>query len=150
MVAKTSSLAERAIAALRAEREETLRALLPLTDEQCRARVESEGRQKSINQVLRAFTSHELDHVQHLIRLLQNRGWRFTEAELLLLKAHSVMAEFEAVVLSLSDDEFIAEGPNEGDWNAERVVEHVLGNEKRYREEILSGLEAGGGAAGEF
>lgn len=138
--AAARGLAEEAIDELRAERRETLRSLLPLTDEQCATKVPSEGRYQSVNQVLRAFTSHELDHFQHLIRLLEARGRRFSEAELLLMKAHAALAEFEILVLSLTDDELDAVGPNEGDWSARQVLAHVIGNERKYRTRILSGL----------
>lgn len=139
-VASQRGLAEQAVDELRAERRETLRSLLPLTDEQCATRVPSEGRLQSVNQVLRAFTSHELDHFQHLVRLLEARGRHFTEAELLLMKAHAALAEFEVLVLSLTDEEIDAVGPNDGDWSARQVLAHVIGNEQKYRQRILSGL----------
>jgi hypothetical protein len=129
-----------AVAELQAERAETLRQILPLTDEECGQRVEWWGRSQTVNQRLRAFTGHAHDHFQHLHRLLQARGRPITEAQLLMMRANAALAEFEALVLSLDDTEFEATGPNEGDWSAAQVLEHVIGNEKAYRESIVEGL----------
>jgi Mycothiol maleylpyruvate isomerase N-terminal domain len=132
--------AEQAIAVLREERAKSLRTLLSIPDEACATRVEFWGRKQTINQRLRAFTGHADDHFQHLHRLLQARGHQFTEAQLLMMKAHAALAEFEVLVLSLDDQEFDAPGPNEGDWSARQVLEHVIDNEREYRENILAGL----------
>lgn len=141
---KQLSLAEQAIAELQAERAKTLRLLLRLPDAECRRKVIWWGREQTINQRLRAFTGHALDHFQHLHRLLQARGRPFTEAQLLLMKANAAMAEFEAMVLALTDDEFLAQGPVEGDWSAAQVVEHVVSNERDYRENIATALAEAG------
>lgn len=134
------SQAELAIARLQAERAATLRLLLRLPDSDCGRKVNWWGREQTINQRLRAFTAHALDHFQHLHRLLQARGRPFTEAQLLLMKANAAMAEFEAMVLALSDEEFLAVGPVDGDWSAAQVVEHVVETEREYRENIAASL----------
>jgi hypothetical protein len=138
------SLAEQAIAQLQAERAQTLRLLLRLPDSECSRKVNWWGREQTINQRLRAFTGHALDHYQHLHRLLQARGRPFTEAQLLLMKANAALAEFEAMVLALSDEEFLADGPVDGDWSAGQVVEHVVLKEREYRENIASALPESG------
>jgi hypothetical protein len=133
-------MAEQQISVLRDERAKTLRALLSIPDEACATRVEWWGRKQTINQRLRAFTGHADDHFQHLHRLLQARGHYFSEAQLLMMKAHAALAFFEVLVLSLDDEAFDATGPNEGDWSARQVLEHVIDNERQYRENILGGL----------
>jgi uncharacterized damage-inducible protein DinB len=138
------SLAEQAIAGLQAERAKTLRLLLQLPDAECSRKVSWWGREQTINQRLRAFTGHALDHFQHLHRLLQARGRPFTEAQLLLMKANAAMAEFEAMVLALTDEEFLAQGPVDGDWSAGQVVEHVVAKEREYRENIAGALAESG------
>ena len=60
------------------------------------------------------------------------------------MKANAAMAEFEAMVLALSDEEFLAQGPVDGDWSAEQVVEHVVAKEREYRENIASALAESG------
>jgi hypothetical protein len=140
--ARTHGRAAAAVAELQAERGETLRQLLPLTDAACGQRVEWWGRSQTVNQRLRAFTGHAHDHFQHLHRLLQARGRPITEAQLLLMRANAAMAEFEALVLSLDDAEFEATGPQEGDWSASQILAHVIGNERDYRESIVTGLAA--------
>jgi hypothetical protein len=143
-------LAERAAARLAAERTATLRSLLTLTDEDCAKPVQHEGRPMRIGRMLRNFTSHSLDHYQHLIRLLQARGRDLTEAQLLLMKAEAAQAEFTALLRSLSDAEFTEPGPNDGDWSASQVLDHVVGNEIKYRDAILEALgrSAEGATAG--
>lgn len=134
------SEAERSIARLQAERAATLRLLLRLPDADCSRKVTWWGREQSINQRLRAFTAHALDHFQHLHRLLQARGRPFTEAQLLLMKANAAQAELEAMVLALTDEEFEAQGPVEGDWSARQLVEHMITTEREYRENIALAL----------
>ena len=52
------------------------------------------------------------------------------------------MAEFEVMCLALSDKDFTAQGPVEGDWSAEQILEHVTTQERSYRERILAELAA--------
>ena len=140
-------LSERAAARLVAERTITLRALLGLTDEECAGSAELEGRPQRIGRLLRTFTSHSLDHFQHLHRLLQARGRPMTEAQLLLMKAEAAQAEFTALLRSLNDEEFAQTGPNEGDWSASQILDHVIDNERKYRGAILAALGRSEGAA---
>ena len=140
-------LAETAVARLRTERDETLRSLLGLDDPECRRTLQWYGREQSVGHMLRAFTSHALDHFQHLHRLLQARGRPITEAQLLLMKAESAQAELEALLLSLSDEELTRTGPNEGDWSAAQILDHVIETERRYRAAILEALEVEAPAA---
>ena len=141
-------LAEEAAARLAAERTLTLRSLLDLTDEECARPAEYEGRPQRIGRMLRNFTSHSLDHFQHLHRLLQARGRTMTEAQLLLMKAEAAQAEFTALLRSLSDAEFTQTGPNEGDWSASQILDHVMDNERKYREAIISGRVSREGDSG--
>ncbi len=128
------------MAELEAERAETLRALLGLDEAESRTPMEWYGRKQSVGHMFRQFTSHSLDHFQHLHRLLQARGRALSEAQLLLMKANAAQAEFAALVRSLSDEEFAATGPNEGDWSAAQIVEHVIDRERKYRKAILDAL----------
>jgi uncharacterized damage-inducible protein DinB len=56
------------------------------------------------------------------------------------MKAHAAQAEFEAMVLALTDEEFAAGAPAEGDWSARQVVEHMVDTEREYRENIALAL----------
>jgi thioredoxin family protein len=133
--------AEEAAARLVAERTTTLRALLGLEDGDCAKPVEWNNGTQSVNRILRQLTGHALDHFQHLHRLLQARGRPLTEAQLLLMKAEAAQAELVTLIRSLSDTEFTQIGPKEGDWSAAQILEHVLGNERKYREAILQAVE---------
>src|SRR5437588_12577238 len=104
------------MAKLDAERAQTLRALLPLADEDCAVKMEWNGTKRNVGNMLRVYVSHSLDHYQHLMRLLQARGMKFTEAQLLMMKVQAAHAELQALVLSLDDQAFAATGPVEGDW----------------------------------
>jgi DinB family protein len=139
-VSEVGERAEQAAARLVAERTITLRALLDLADADCPRPVQWAGRTQTVGRMLRNFTSHSLDHFQHLHRLLQARGRMITEAQLLLMKAEAAQAEFAALVRSLDDSEFAQTGPNEGDWSAAQIVEHVTDSERKYREAILTAL----------
>ena len=140
-VTDLGKLADAAMAKLDAERLETLRALLPLSDKDCDIKMELSGVQRNLGYMLRVFTSHSLDHYQHLIRLLQARGMKFSEAQLLLMKAQAAHAEVQALVLSLDDETFSKTGPVEGDWSAAQIVEHLVGAEREYREGIVAAIE---------
>jgi hypothetical protein len=137
------NLAETAVAKLRDEREETLRRLLTLAESDCRYPAKWAGTDRSVNFLLRAFSLHQLDHLQHAQKLLRDRGWSFTEPQILLMKAQALLGELEAMFLSLSDDDFTRMGPNEEDWSAQQMVEHLAAVERAYREEILRAVEQG-------
>jgi len=100
------------------------------------------GCPQSVNMRLLAFTTHLIDHQQHLLRLRFARGRGITSAEYLMMKAAAAMAEFEVMCLALDDEDFTAQGPNEGDWSAEQILQHVTTAERNYREKIKAGLEA--------
>ena len=121
-----SKTAEAAVARLGAERAETLRAFLGLSDAACRTPIEWYGRKQTVGHMLRLYTTHALDHFQHLHRLLQDRGRKISEAQLLL---------------SLSDEEFTQTGPGPDDWSAAQILEHVVETERRYRDAIHAALD---------
>jgi hypothetical protein len=139
-------LAETAVAKLRTERDETLRALLPLQDSDCRYPARWANTDRHVNFMLRMFSAHQLDHLQQMQKVLRDRQRGLTEAQLLLLKAHALQGELEALALSLEDDEFSQPGPNEGDWSPQQIVEHVADIERMYREEISRAVVAGRGS----
>jgi len=134
--------AKQAIATLRREREATLNALLGLSEADTKERIDWGGSRESVQRRLLAFTGHLIDHQQHLLRLLFARGRGISGAEYLLMKAAAQMAEFEVMCLALTDKDFTAQGPVEGDWSAEQILEHVTVQERNYRERILGELAA--------
>lgn len=136
-------LAEATVAKLRAEREETLRQLLSLGEAECRYPARWAGTDRTVNFMLRAFSLHLLDHLQHIQKVLRDRGHSLTEPQMLLMKSQALMAEFETIALSLSDAEFTEKGSDEDDWSIQQLVEHVAGVERNYRQEILRAVEAG-------
>jgi uncharacterized damage-inducible protein DinB len=134
--------AERAITTLRQERDATLKVFVGLSETDLKERIDWGGSRESVQRRILAFTGHLIDHQQHLLRLLFARGRGISSAEYLWMKAAAEMAEFEVMCLALSDDDFTARGPVEGDWSAEQILEHVTWTERSYRERILAGLEA--------
>jgi uncharacterized damage-inducible protein DinB len=136
------TLAKQAIGILRQEREATLNALLGLSEADTKERIDWGGSRESVQRRLLAFTGHLIDHQQHLLRLLFARGRGVSGAEYLLMKAAAQMAEFEVMCLALSDADFTAQGPVDGDWSAKQILEHVTSRERDYRERILAELAA--------
>ena len=140
--ATNPSKAEQAVAVLREERAQTLRALSGLTDADLATRIEWRGGPQAVNARVMGFGTHTIDHQQHLLRLLFARGRGLTAAEYLWVKNAALLAELEAMALVLGDDDFTAQGPVDGDWSAEQVLEHVVRAERNYRERVVSGLAA--------
>lgn len=152
MTDATPTQAEQAVAVLRDERGQTLRALAGLTDQDLATKIDWRGSPQGVNQRVMAFGTHAIDHEQHLLRLLNARGRGLSAAEYLWVRNATLMAAVEAMCLVLSDEDFTATGPNEGDWSAAQVLEHVVKAERGYRQRILAGLAAAkaeaAGAAG--
>src|SRR5579859_5842145 len=121
-------------------RERIIRDLAQLSDSDCRSPAEWNGTQRTVNFLLRAFSLHELDHLQHLHKLLAARGRHFSEAQILLSKAQALRGEVMALLLSLSDEEFDAAGPEPEDWSARKVVEHLGQIDARYADNIRTAL----------
>lgn len=136
------SKAEQAVAVLREERAQTLRALSGLTDEELATRIDWRGSPQAVNARIMAFGTHMIDHQQHLLRLLFARGRGLTAGEYLMVKNAALTAELEAMALVLGDDDFTAQGPADGDWSAEQILEHVIKAERGYRDRIQAGLDA--------
>jgi hypothetical protein len=137
----SQSLARQAVAELRRERTATLDALLDLSEDDVKERIDWRGTPQSVNLRLQLFSGHLLDHQQHLLKLLAARGRTLSTAEWMLMKAAGEMAQFEVLCLALDDAEFTAGGPEEGDWSAQQIIEHVTSSERGYRERLLAGLE---------
>jgi hypothetical protein len=114
-----------------------------LAESDCRYPAKWGGTDRSVNFLLRAFTPHQLDHLQHAQKLLRARTWSATEPQILLMKAHALQGELEALFLSLSDEEFTQTGPDAEDWSIQRLVEHLAEVERHYRDEILRAVEQG-------
>ena len=144
---RPASKAAQAVAAMREERALSLEALAGLTDEELATRIEWRGGQQSVNARVIGFGTHMIDHQQHLLRLLFARGRGLTAAELLWVKNAVLTAELEAMALVLGDADFIAQGPEAGDWSADQILGHVIKAERSYREKVLAGLEAAKAAA---
>lgn len=136
------SKAEQSVAVLREERAQTLRALSGLTDEELATRIDWRGSPQAVNARIMAFGTHMIDHQQHLLRLLFARGRGLTASEYLMVKNAALTAELEAMALVLGDDDFTAQGPADGDWSAEQILEHVIKAERGYRDRIQAGLDA--------
>jgi hypothetical protein len=125
------------------ERERIVRELAQLSDADCRAPTQWNGIPRNVNFLLRAFSLHELDHIQHLHKLLAARGRGFSEAQILLSKAQALRGELEALLLSLSDEEFDAPGAGPDDWSVRQLVEHLGKVDQTYAGNIRSAVEQG-------
>ena len=124
------------------QREEIVQELAQLSEGDCKAPADWNNIPRTVNFLLRAFSLHELDHIQHLHKLLAARGRHFSEPEILLSKAQALRGELVALLLSLSEDEFEAMGPNAEDWSAHQLVNHLLEIDARYADNIRKSVAA--------
>jgi hypothetical protein len=131
-----------AVQQLARQREEIVREFSQLTEADCRAPAQWGGIQRNVNFLLRAFSLHELDHLQHLHKLLAARGVHFSEPQILLSKAQALRAELMALVLSLSDEEFDQAGPGHEDWSVHQLIEHLQAIDAGYADNIRKSAAA--------
>ena len=123
-------------------REGIVRELAQLSEADCKVPAQWGGAQRTVSFLLRAYSLHELDHLQHLHKLLRARGRQFNEAQILLSKAEALRGEMVALLLSLSDEEFDAAGPAADDWSARQLVEHLGQVDAMYAGNIRTALDA--------
>jgi hypothetical protein len=147
MATTSGTSAFESVQSLSAARERIVRELSELSDADCRYPAQWGANQRNVNFLLRAFSLHELDHIQHLHKLLAARGRQFSEAQILLSKAQALRGELVALLLSLSDAEFDAAGPGAEDWSARQLVEHLEQIDARYATAIRAAVEEGRAAA---
>jgi hypothetical protein len=145
-MATTTSALDR-VQLLAQERARLVHELAQLSEADCRLPAQWGGVQRTVNFLLRAFSLHELDHLQHLHKLLAARGRGFNEAQILLSKAQALRGEVEALLLSLSDEEFDAPGAGADDWSIRQLVEHLANVDELYAGNILKAVEEGRAAA---
>jgi hypothetical protein len=139
----TTTSAMETIQELTRKRERIVRELAQLADADCRYPAQWNGVPRNVNFLLRAFSLHELDHVQHLHKLLAARGRGFSEAQILLSKAQTLRGELEALLLSLSDEEFDAPGAGPEDWSIRQLVDHLGKVDQMYADNIIAAVEQG-------
>ena len=137
----TTTSAIDSIQELARERERIIRELAQLSEADCRAPAQWNGVPRNVNFLLRAFSLHELDHLQHVHKLLAARGRGFSEAQILLSKAQALRGELEALLLSLSDAEFAAPGAGPDDWSIRQLVEHLGKVDQMYAGNVRAAVE---------
>lgn len=130
-----------ALQEMRAQRDEIIATLSKLDEAQLRRPAAWGGTTRSVQFLLRVFSLHEIDHLQHLVRLLRDRDVHLGEAQLILQKAQALRGELEATILSLSDEELEAEGPGDA-WSVKRLVEHLRETDAKYFAEARRALSA--------
>lgn len=138
--------AEQVLSDMRAGRDEMLRELGALADEELRYPATWANIPRTMNFLLRSFSLHEIDHLQHLQRLLRARGVHLSEAQLILMKAQALRGEIEAILLTLSDEQFEAAGPGDA-WSARQLAEHLASTDRQYFANARKALEEGRASA---
>lgn len=138
----TTSSARERLSRLSADREQIVHELAQISEAECRLPAEWAGLQRNVNFLLRAFSLHELDHLQHLHKLLASRGRTFNEPQMLLSKAQALRGELLGLLLSLSDEEFDSTGSVDGDWSPRQLVEHLSEIDQRYATTIREAIAA--------
>jgi hypothetical protein len=147
----TTSTPLETIQRLTRQREDIVRELAQLSEADCKAPAQWAGVQRNVNFLLRAFSLHELDHLQHLHKLLAANGRQFNEPQILLSKAQALRGELVSLLLSLSDEEFERRGPGADDWSPRHIVEHLLqvdaGYANNIRKSVAAARDGGSGGA---
>ena len=141
-MATTSTSVIDSVQRLARQREAIVQELAQLSESDCKAPAQWNTIQRNVNFLLRAFSLHELDHIQHLNKLLAARGRQPSEPQILLSKAQALRAELMTTLLSLSDEEFDATGPNPEDWSARQLVDHLLDVDAHYADNIRNSVAA--------
>ncbi len=136
-----------ALEQLRAVRDEAFAELGRLSEPELRYSGTWGGMQRNVNFLLRAFALHGLDHLQHAQRLLRARGVQPSEAQLILMEVQAVYGKLEGLLMTLSDEEFEATGPNEGDWSMRQLVDHVRETDARYLQNTRAAVGEGRAAS---
>ena len=124
------------------QREDIVHELGQLSETDCRAPAQWAGIQRNVNFLLRAFSLHELDHLQHVQKLLTARGRSFNEPQLLLAKAQALRGELMSLLLSLTDEEFDTGGPGPDDWSPRQIVQHLREVDAGYADNIRKAVAA--------
>lgn len=144
----TTSSAQERLSRLSADRERIVHELAQISEADCRLPAEWAGIPRNVNFLLRAFSLHELDHMQHLHKLLTRRGRTFSEPQLLLAKAQALRGELMALLLSLTDEEFDSNGGVDGDWSPRQLVDHLNEIDQRYATTIRDAVAAARSTSG--
>jgi DinB superfamily len=123
------------------ERERIVRELSSLNEADMARPAAWGGMQRNVNFLLRAYSLHELDHLQQLNKLLRARGRHASEAQILLAKAQALRGEVSALLLGLSDEEFDAPDAG-GEWSVRELVEHLAQVDQTYFASIQKAIAA--------
>lgn len=129
------------LAALRAQRDATIRRVHALSEAELKRPLEWNGIPRTVQFLIRQFGNHELDHLVHAEKILRKLGRERSEAELLLQRVQALHGEFEALVLALSDAELTAR-PG-GDWSIAELIDHLIAAERQNLERIEQALAGG-------
>lgn len=138
----TNTHARDLVQEMRAVRDEALGELGQLTEAELRYPSKWANVTRHVNFSIRAFALHEIDHLQHVIRLLRGRGVELSEAQLMLMKVQALRGEIEGLLLTLTDEQVEAEGPDSG-WSVRQVAEHMAETDRTYLRNVRTALEAG-------
>jgi len=124
---------EQLLARMRNVREETLRLLEDLEEDELLVPCNRFG---NIRQVIELLIWHERDHYG---QIRKNRGHTAVGTKSINLLMSDLMAArgmVEGMMLGLTSEE-LDMVPAEGEWSIRRVTEHLMEAETRFRQQIL-------------
>ena len=142
-----SGAVQQSLQQARAVRDEAFAELGQLTDAELRFPGTWSNVPRSVNFLLRAFALHELDHLQHAQRLLRARGVQPSEAQLILMEVQGLYGKLEGLLMTLTDEEFEATGPDDGDWSMRQLVDHVRETDANYLRNVRKAVAEGRAAS---
>jgi hypothetical protein len=126
---------------IRAAREQTLKALVDMTEEEFTCPTPLQ-RWDDARRLLLRFGDHMREHANQVAgaRDAVDRGW--TMPQRMLAEGELAWGKLLGTTVGLSDADIVLKPPD-GGWSVQEVLEHVLKVEKLYLESILKARESG-------
>lgn len=146
------------IARLETQRNEALKLLEPLTDEELDLPFtdlpSGEEGPFTIRRLLHRITTHHQDHIQHLLKVRRTLGVPRSEAARAIAEMQAARAELLATLIGLTDEDLrkdVSEGKelgnlqprsdSEPEYTIKRIVEHVVEMERMRLDHVKEALQ---------
>jgi uncharacterized damage-inducible protein DinB len=121
-------------------REDSLRLLINLTDEELRAPQVWGGMDIDVRFQLMRFAQHEREHTAQIRKWRLQCGKPYTEADRLLGLAWQANGRLEATLAGAPDD-VLDRDPANGDWPIRRILAHISSAESYFKRMVDGALQ---------
>lgn len=124
---------EELLARMREVREETLKSLADLEEEELLVPCTERG---NIRQVIELLIWHERDHYGQIHKIRRDTKVGRKSINLLMSDLIAARGMVEGMLLGLTSEQ-LDMVPREGEWSIRQVAEHLMEGERRLRQRIL-------------